>query len=127
VSIIRFPSYALKLSNLLNQIYLLAFITHKCLYIRQMRAMLKICLQHLDINVSTASLNYYINIRSFIFRTFQNVRWCFSSCLPPFMLAWLASYDALASQRRVHSRHFLESKDNLETLKVLYGQVIQRV
>jgi hypothetical protein len=64
-----------------------------------MRAVLKICLQHLRYKCKYASPNYHINIRFINFsKHFKNVRWCFSNCLPPFtLLAWLAAYDAPAS------------------------------
>jgi hypothetical protein len=71
VSFTSFPSYCSKLSNRIKSYNYFTFITIKCLHIRQMRAMLKICVtisKHLN---AITSPNYYINVSSFKFKTFS--------------------------------------------------------
>ena len=57
-----------KLSNLWTQIYLLSLITYKCLYILQMRAVLKNCLQHLRYKCKYASPTITLISTSLIFQ-----------------------------------------------------------
>ena len=89
-----------KLSNLWIQIYLLSLITYKCLYILQMRATLKIYLQHLRYKCKYASPAITLISASLIFQKhFKMCKMCVAllQLSSTFMLAWLTAYDAPAS------------------------------